>query len=151
MSIVYYCKEISPDSLVRIYDAVGKDLPKPIACKVHSGEKGCVQHLKPDYVEKLVNKLNGTICECNAAYAGGRDTNEHHWETMKDHGWIDTFGKERVDIMDEEGEDEIAIPDGFKIKKNYVGSHMKNYQSMVVLARFKGHDFGGFGKLIIFN
>ncbi|MCQ2818539.1 MAG: DUF362 domain-containing protein [archaeon] len=144
---VYFIKEITPANVVKMYQAVGKKLPEPVACKVHSGEKGGINFLRPEYFKDIMSHVNGTICECNAAYEGARNTSELHWDLMKYHKWIDTFGNDKIDIMDEDPTQdvELDIPDGFKIKKNYVGSHMQNYKSMLVLARFKAHGMGGFG------
>lgn len=153
---VFYIKDITPDNLVKMYEKIIEEYPdkdlrqigeKRVACKVHSGEKGCCRFLKPDYLEKMVNYVNGKICECNAAYAGGRFTFPDHWKVMEDHKFIETFGRDRIDLMDEEGYEEVKIEDGHQIKANYLGKHMlHNYDSMLVLARFKGHDIGGFGK-----
>ncbi len=110
--------------------------------KLHSGEVGNQNFIRPDFWQPMIAKANGTIVECNTAYEGKRNTTEAHWETMKQHGWTDIA---KVDIMDEEGEMELSVGGGKRIQKNYVGDHLKNYDSMLVLTHFKGHPMGGFG------
>ena len=139
---VYFTKEITPQAVVRMYEAMGVKLPGRVAVKLHSGEVGKQNFLRPDFLAPMVAHVEGTIVECNTAYEGKRDTTEAHWETMKLHGWTDIA---KVDILDEEGEIELAIPEGQKIRKNYVGKHIENYDSLLVLSHFKGHPMGGFG------
>lgn len=139
---VYFTKEIAPQAVVRMYEAMGVKLPGRVAVKLHSGEVGNQNFLRPDFLAPMVAHVEGTIVECNTAYEGKRDTTEAHWETMKLHGWTDIA---KVDILDEEGEIELAIPEGQKIRKNYVGKHIENYDSLLVLSHFKGHPMGGFG------
>lgn len=139
---VYFTKEITPQAVVRMYEAMGVKLPGRVAVKLHSGEVGNQNFLRPDFLAPMVAHVEGTIVECNTAYEGKRDTTEAHWETMKLHGWTDIA---KVDILDEEGELELAIPEGQKIRKNYVGKHIENYDSLLVLSHFKGHPMGGFG------
>ena len=140
---VYFTKEVSPDALVKMYEVLGVELPGKVAVKLHSGEQGNKNYLRPEFVEKLVQRVNGTVVECNTAYPGARDTTEKHQKLMDEHGWSKYFD---VDIMDSEGPDmELDIPNGKQIKKNYVGKHMANYDSMLVLSHFKGHAMGGFG------
>ena len=139
---VYFTKEIAPQAVVRMYEAMGVKLPGRVAVKLHSGEVGNQNFLRPDFLAPMVAHVEGTIVECNTAYEGKRDTTEAHWETMKLHGWTDIA---KVDILDEEGEIELAIPEGQKIRKNYVGKHIENYESLLVLSHFKGHPMGGFG------
>ncbi len=139
---VYFTKEIAPQAVVRMYEAMGLKLPGRVAVKLHSGEVGNQNFLRPDFLAPMVAHVEGTIVECNTAYEGKRDTTEAHWETMKLHGWTDIA---KVDILDEEGEIELAIPEGQKIRKNYVGKHIENYDSLLVLSHFKGHPMGGFG------
>ncbi len=139
---VYFTKEITPQAVVRMYEAMGVKLPGRVAVKLHSGEVGNQNFLRPDFLAPMVAHVEGTIVECNTAYEGKRDTTEAHWETMKLHGWTDIA---KVDILDEEGEIELAIPEGQKIQKNYVGKHIENYDSLLVLSHFKGHPMGGFG------
>ena len=139
---VYFTREITPQAMVRMYEAMGVELPGKVAVKLHSGEVGNQNFLRPDFMKPAVDRVKGTIVECNTAYEGARNTTEAHKRTMKLHGWTDIAP---VDILDEDGELELAIPDGLKIKKNFVGDHMKNYDSMLVLSHFKGHTMGGFG------
>ena len=140
---VYFTKEISPESVVKIFEKLGKELPGKVAVKVHSGEEGNQNYLRPEFMKKIVDKVNGTVVECNTAYDGARDTTEKHTKLMEKHGWSKYFN---VDIMDSEGNDKVLdIPNGKVIKKNYVGRHIENYDSMLVLSHFKGHPMGGYG------
>ena len=141
-AIVYFTPDITSDNLVRIYKILGKDLKGNVAVKVHSGEPGGHNFLQPDFMKDLVHYVNGTIVECNTAYEGRRNTTEEHKKAIAEHGF-DKIAK--VDIMDEEGQMELPVPNGKQIKVNYVGSHLKNYNSMLVLSHFKGHQMGGFG------
>lgn len=141
-SKVYFTKEITPDSLIKIYEALGRDLKGKVAVKLSTGEAGGHYYLNPNLIKDLVHKVNGTIVECNTAYNGKRNTTKDHWETIKDHGFMDIA---KVDIMDEEGDMPIPVENGFHLKENYVGNHLKNYDSMLVLSHFKGHAMGGFG------
>lgn len=143
MAKVYFTKEISSDALVRIYEKLGIQLKGNVAVKLHSGEAGNQNYLKPEFLEKIINKVGGTVVECNTAYDGERNTTNKHQKLMKDHGWSKYYN---VDILDSEGEDKVLdIPNGNVIKKNYVGSHISNYDSMLVLSHFKGHPMGGYG------
>ncbi len=143
MEKVYFTKDVRKDSLVKIYKALNKELPGKVAVKLHSGEKGNKNYLRPSYVEELVNYVNGTVVECNTAYPGARNTTEKHRHLMDEHEWTKYFN---VDIMDSEGPDLVLeIPNGKQIKKNFVGKHIANYDSMLVLSHFKGHAMGGFG------
>lgn len=139
---VYFSKEISKENVVKIYDALDVKLPGKIAVKVHSGEEGNQNYLKPEFMKDIIKHVNGTIVECNTAYDGERNTTEKHVKLMKNHGWSKLFN---VDIMDETDDIVLDIPEGKVIKKNYVGSHLKNYNSMLVISHFKGHPMGGFG------
>ena len=141
-SKVYFTKNITPESVIKIYEALGVELPGKVGVKVHSGEVGNQNFIKPQFWKPMIDKVKGTIIECNMAYEGKRNTSEAHWETMKLHGWTDVA---KVDIMDEEGEIELPIKNGKHIKTNYVGNHLKNYDSILVLSHFKGHPMGGFG------
>ena len=141
-SIVYFTKEISPDSLVRIYEALGVTLKGNVMVKLHSGEMGNQNYLKPQFVEKIIKKLNATVVECNTAYEGMRDTTEKHKELLKEHKWSTYFN---VDILDESEDIALEIPEGKVIKKNYVGKNIGNYNSCLVLSHFKGHPMGGYG------
>ena len=141
-SKVLFTKEISPSGLVKIYEALGKKLNGKVAVKLHSGEEGNQNYLRPEFVRELINQVNGTVVECNTAYNGARNTTEKHQVLMKKHGWNKYFD---VDIMDAEGDLELDIPNGKVIKKNYVGKNISNYDSMLVLSHFKGHPMGGYG------
>lgn len=139
---VYFTRKITPESLIKIYEAVGKDLIGKVAVKISTGEPGGHNFLNPNLIKDLVSKLNGTIVECNTAYAGRRNTTEEHWKAIKEHGFMDIAN---VDIMDEEGDMAIPVRNGLHLKENYVGAHLANYDSMLMLSHFKGHQMGGFG------
>jgi len=142
-SKVYFTKEISSEALLRLYKVINKELSGRVAVKVHSGEPGNQNYLKPDFFEKIIKEVNGTIIECNTAYEGRRNVTSKHLETLKEHGWSEYFD---VDLLDAEGDDlVIDIPLGKVIKKNYVGKNLVNYDSMLVLSHFKGHPMGGYG------
>ena len=142
-SKVYFIKEIKPESVVKIYEALGVNLPGKVAVKLHSGEQGNQNYIRPEFVKAIVEKVNGTVVECNTAYGGARNTTEKHEKLMEEHGWTKYFN---VDIMDADGGDlELDIPNGKVLKKNYVGKHIQNYDSMLVLSHFKGHPMGGYG------
>ena len=142
-SKVYFIKEISDDNLVKIFDKLGKKLEGKVAVKVHSGEEGNQNYLRPEFMQKIITKLNGTVVECNTAYDGSRNTTEKHKKLISDHRWTNYYN---VDIMDSEGPDlELEIPNGKVIKKNFVGKSIKNYDSMLILSHFKGHPMGGYG------
>ncbi len=139
---VYFTKELTPEAMVKMYETLGVKLPGKVAVKLHSGEVGNQNFIRPAFLKPVIDHVHGTIVECNTAYEGKRNTTKDHWETMKLHGWTDICA---VDIMDEEGDMELPIPNGKWIKTNYVGGHLKNYDSMLVLSHFKGHPMGGFG------
>ena len=141
-SKVYFTKDITPEAVRKLYDALGITLPGKVAVKLHSGEVGNQNFIRPDFWQPVIAKVNGTIVECNTAYEGKRNTTELHWETMKQHGWTEIAD---VDILDAEGEMELSVEDGKMIRKNYVGYHLKNYDAMRVLTHVKGHPMGGFG------
>lgn len=147
-SKVFFSSEITAEKVVELFHAASNDLPGGIlpgkvAVKLHSGEPGNQNFLKPEFWQPVVNVVHGTVVECNTAYDGGRNTTEKHRETMEKHGWSKHF---TVDIMDAEGPDaELLIPNGKRIKKVQVGKNMLNYDSMLVLSHFKGHPMGGFG------
>ena len=142
-SKVFFSREITPEKVVELYRAAGKELPGRVAVKVHSGEEGNQNFLHPDFWEPMVEAVNGTIVECNTAYAGSRNTTEKHMATMEKHGWSKYF---KVDLLDAEGPDLVLdIPDGKRIKKNYVGKDIVNYDSLLVLSHFEGHPMGGDG------
>ena len=142
MSKVYFIKDITKENVVRIYEELNKELKGNVAVKVHSGEDGNQNYLRPEFLVPIIEKVNGTVVECNTAYEGARNTTDKHKELMDKHGWSKYFN---VDIMDSEGDICLDIPNGKVIKKNYVGSHIKNYDSMLVVSHFKGHPMGGFG------
>ena len=141
-SKVYFTKEITSESLIKIYEALGRDLKGKVAVKLSSGEPGGHHFLNPNLIKDLVSKVNGTIVECNTAYAGRRNTTEEHWKAIKEHGFLDIA---KVDIMDEEGDMALPVENGFHLKEDYVGNHLKNYDSMLVLSHFKGHAMAGLG------
>ncbi len=145
-SKVYFTKDISPEKVLELYRLLEIELPGKVAVKLHSGEKGNQNFLGPDFWRPMINQVQGTVVECNTAYAGSRDVTSRHLETMKEHGWSAHFP---VDIMDSEGPDlQLLIPGGKVIQKNYVGKNLTNYDSMLVLSHFKGHPMGGFGGAI---
>lgn len=139
---VYFTNKITPESIVKIYDQLGFSLKGKVAVKLHSGEKGNQNYIRPEMVKEIVEKVNGTVVECNTAYEGARDTTKKHEQLMEEHGWTKYF---KVDIMDSQEDMVLAIPEGKILKKNYVGAHLQNYDSMLVLSHFKGHPMGGYG------
>lgn len=142
-SKVYFTKEITPENMVKMYETLGVKLDGKVAVKLHSGEKGNQNYIRPELVKAIVEKVEGTVVECNTAYDGARDTTEKHKLLMEEHGWSKYFN---VDILDSEGADKVLeIPNGKIIKKNYVGKNIDNYDSMLVLSHFKGHPMGGYG------
>lgn len=141
-SKVYFIKDINPENIIRAFDALGTELPGNVAVKLHSGEPGNQNFLRPALMKSIIDKVGGTIVECNTAYDGGRDTTEAHRKTMQLHGWIDIA---EVDIMDAEDQMEIPVVGGKHLEKNYVGATMPEYDSMLVLSHFKGHPMGGYG------
>lgn len=146
-SKVYFTKEITPEKVVEMYQAMGLELPGKVAVKVHSGEKGNQNFLRPEFWKPMVETVHGTIVECNTAYgdaAGGvRDNTASHLKLLEEHGWTKYFD---VDLMDAEGPDIVwPIPNGKVLKENKLGKNIENYDSMLVLAHFKGHPMGGYG------
>ena len=140
---VYFTKKITPESLIKIYETLGKELTGKVAVKLHSGEEGNQNYVRPEFVKPIIEKVNGTVVECNTAYEGARNSTEKHKKLIKDHGWTKYFN---VDIMDADGDDMVLdIPNGKILKQDFVGNHMKNYDSMLVLSHFKGHPMGGYG------
>ena len=140
---VYFIKEITPENIVRIYKALGKELPGKVAVKMHSGEQGNQNYLRPEFVKDMVDYIKGTVVECNTAYEGARNSTEKHKKLIKEHEWDKYFP---FDLLDEEGPDmELDIPNGQVLKKNYVGKDLANYDSLLVLSHFKGHAMGGYG------
>lgn len=143
---VYFSRTITPEKVLELFKLVDKPLTGKVAIKLHSGEIGNQNFLKPEFWKPVIDYVGGTVVECNTAYEGTRNTTEKHWETMKEHGWSEHF---TVDIMDEEQPDMVlSIENGKCIQKNYVGSHLANYDSMLVLSHFKGHPMGGYGGAI---
>ena len=141
-SKVYYCKEVSPEKLVEMHMLLGKELPGKVAVKVHSGEQGNQNYLRPEFMRPMVEYVKGTIVECNTAYPGERNTTEKHLKVIEEHGW----NMYPFDLMDREGpDDELEIPNGKVIKKVIVGKNLKNYDSMLIISHFKGHPAGGYG------
>ena len=142
-SKVYFIKDITPENIIKAYETLDKKLPGKVAVKMHSGEAGNQNYLRPDFVKDVINHVNGTVVECNTAYAGARNYTEKHEKLIKDHEWDKYFP---FDLMDAEGPDlELDIPNGKVLKKNYVGKNLANYDSMLVLSHFKGHAMGGYG------
>ena len=140
---VYFSKEISPEKVLEMYKILSINLPGKIAVKVHSGEKGNQNFLRPAFWKPVIDEINGTVVECNTAYPGARNTTKKHEKLMAAHEWTKYFN---VDIMDSEGPDvTLEIPNGKRIKKNKVGKHLLNYDSLLVLSHFKGHPMGGYG------
>ena len=142
-STVYFSPEITPEKVLELFKLVGKELPGRVAIKVHSGEKGNQNFLRPGFWKPIVDYVGGTVVECNTAYEGARDTTAKHRQLLTDHGWNREFP---VDLLDAKGPDlELDIPNGKVIHKNYVGKDLANYDSMLVLSHFKGHPMGGYG------
>lgn len=144
-SVVYMTKEITPESLVKIYEKLGKPATGRVGVKISTGEYGGHNYLKPELIGALVKKVNGTILECNTAYEGSRNTTEAHKETARKHGFYEIAD---VDIMDEEGNLQIPVRDTKHIKYNIVGTHIDNYDFIINLAHFKGHQMAGLGGVI---
>lgn len=140
-SKVYFTKNITDEKIVEMFKILGKELPGKVAVKVHSGEKGNQNYLRPEFMKKIIDYVGGTVVECNTAYDGARDTTEKHKKLMEEHNWTKYFN---IDIMDEE-DIVLEVPNGNVIKKNYVGKNIQNYDSMLVLSHFKGHPMGGYG------
>ena len=142
-SKVYFTKVLTPERVIDIYKKVGLELKGNVGVKVHSGEEGNQNYLRPEFLKPMVEYVGGTIIECNTAYEGSRNTSEKHKRLFEKHGWYKYFP---VDLMDEDdGDIVLDIPNGKVIKKDYVGSHLNRYDSILVLSHFKGHPMGGFG------
>lgn len=144
-SKVYMTRSITPEGLVKIYEALKRPAEGRVAVKISTGEPGGHNFLQPALIKNLVQKVKGTIVECNTAYAGKRSTTEEHLQAARDHGFFDIAN---VDIMDAEGEIKIPVRDTTHIKYNIVGAHIRNYDFMINLAHFKGHAMGGFGGVL---
>ncbi len=140
---VYFTEKITSESVIKMYKVLGAELSGKVAVKVHSGEKGNQNYLRPEFLKPMIDFVGGTVVECNTAYDGERNTTEKHRQLVRDHGWADYFD---VDIMDADGDD-IVLPveNGKVLTKNFVGRHIENYNSMLVLSHFKGHPMGGYG------
>lgn len=140
---VYFIPNCEKESVLRLYKALGKELTGKVAVKVHSGETGNQNFLRPDFWKELIDHVGGTVTETNTAYEGTRNTTEKHLKTIKEHGWSELFP---FDLLDSEGEDMILpVPEGKRIKKNFVGKNTAKYDSLLVLSHFKGHPMGGYG------
>ena len=145
-SKVYFTKDITPENVLKLYKMLNKELPGKVAIKVHSGEVGNQNFLRPDFWEPVVKHVGGTVVECNTAYEGQRNTTEKHLKAIEQHSWNQYFD---FDLLDAEGPDiELEIPKGKVIQKNYIGKNAANYDSMLVLSHFKGHPMGGYGGAI---
>jgi len=147
-SKVYYVKNVKPDSLIKLYDLLGKKLEGNVAVKVHSGEEGNQNYLRPEFMKDIIEYVNGTVVECNTAYgdrfqSGKRDTTESHLKVIENHGWNKYFD---VDLMDAEGPDaELIVKNGKYLTKDIIGKNLLNYDSMLIISHFKGHPAGGYG------
>ena len=141
-SKVYFTRNITSENVLKMYKVLNIELQGRVCVKVHSGEAGNQNYLKPLFFKDIINYVNGTVVECNTAYDGERNTTIKHKKIMDEHEWTKYFN---VDIMDSEGDLELDIKNGKVIKKNFVGNHIKNYDSMLVLSHFKGHPMGGYG------
>jgi len=142
-SKIYFSREITPEKVLELYRLVGKELKGKVAIKVHSGEVGNQNFLRPEFWKPVVDHVGGTVVECNTAYKGARQFTRDHIIALKQHGWSDYFD---FDLLDAEGPDlEVAIPGGKVIQKNYLGKDMVNYDACLVLSHFKGHPMGGYG------
>lgn len=142
-SKVCFIPNCEKQSVLKLYKALGKELTGKVAVKVHSGETGNQNFLRPDFWKELIDYVGGTVTETNTAYEGSRNTTEKHLKTIKEHGWSELFP---FDLLDGEGEDMVlSIPEGQRIKKNFVGKNTANYDSLLVLSHFKGHPMGGYG------
>lgn len=140
-SKVYFTKNITSEKLIKLFDALNVKLDKEVAIKLHSGEDGNQNYIKPEFFKPFIDYIDGTVVECNTAYEGARNETSKHKELLKKHGW-NIF---KTDILDGDGEIELSIPNGLSIKKNYVGKNIEKYNSMIVLSHFKGHPMGGYG------
>jgi uncharacterized Fe-S center protein len=142
-SKVYFSRVITPENVVKLYEALGVKLQGKIAVKVHSGEEGNQNYLRPEFIKPMVEHLNGTVVECNTAYGGKRNTTKKHLVTIKRHGWSELFN---FDLLDAEGPDiSVPVKNGFHLKEDFLGKNIENYDSMLVLSHFKGHPMGGYG------
>ena len=142
-SKVFFTPDITPEKIIEMYRLTGKELSGRIAIKLHSGEQGNQNYMKPEFWKPVIDAVGGTVVECNTAYAGQRNSTDKHLKLIEKHGWSKYFD---VDLMDAEGPDAILpVPDGLAIKEDFVGRNLLNYDSMLVLSHFKGHPAGGYG------
>ena len=142
-SKVYFSRILTPERIIDMYKALGVELKGNVGVKVHSGEDGNQNYLRPEFLKPMIEYVNGTVIECNTAYEGARNTSEKHKRLFEKHGWYKYFP---VDLMDENDDDLVLdIPNGKVIKKDYIGSHIDRYDSILVLSHFKGHPMGGYG------
>ena len=139
---VYFTKNITPQNVIKLFDSLGIELKGRVAVKLHSGEKGNQNYVKPEFVNDIIKYVGGSVVECNTAYDGARNTTEKHKELIENHGWNKYFN---VDILDAEEDKVLEIKNGKILKENFVGKNIENYDSMLVLSHFKGHPMGGFG------
>lgn len=140
---VYFCKEISPENVVKMFNVLKKDLPGNVAVKVHSGEAGNQNFLRPEFMKPIVEHVNGTVVECNTAYPGKRNSTRKHLKTIEEHGWNKDF---KFDLLDETGPDiSIPVKNGKHLKEDFLGKNIEKYDSMLVISHFKGHPMGGYG------
>lgn len=142
-SKVYFSKKITPENVIKMYEATGKTVGGKVAAKIHSGEAGNQNFLHPEFWKPMIDELGATVVECNTAYAGERNETEKHLKLLEMHEWTKHF---RVDLLDSEGPDlKLPVDNGHVLKENLVGKNLDNYDSMIVLAHFKGHPAGGYG------
>ena len=142
-SKVFFCRNITPENVVKMYKMLGKELEGNVAVKVHSGEEGNQNYLRPEFMKNIIEYVNGTVVECNTAYAGERNTTEKHLKTIENHGWSKLY---KFDLLDAEGPDVVVpVKNGKILKEDYLGKNIEKYNSMLVLSHFKGHPMGGFG------
>lgn len=139
---VYFIREITPENIVKMYDVLGIELPGKVAVKMHSGEKGNSNYLRPEFVKPMIDRVNGTVVECNTAYPGARNYSKVHRVLIQEHKWDAYFP---FDLLDEFEDATLPIENGFVLKENLVGKHLLNYDSLLVLSHFKGHQMGGYG------
>lgn len=141
MEKVYFTKDITSENLVKLYNILNKELKGKVAVKVHSGEEGNQNYLRPEFLKDIIERVNGTVVECNTAYLGARNTTEKHEKLIENHGW----NMYKFDLLDRDGSLKLDILNGVAIKENYVGKNLANYDSMLVVSHFKGHPMGGYG------
>ena len=142
-SKVFFTREITPEKVIEMFKLLEKELTGNIAIKVHSGEEGNQNYLRPEFMKPMIDYLNGTVVECNTAYGGERNTTEKHLKTIERHGWNKLF---KFDLMDEEGPDiSIPVKNGKHLQEDFLGKNIEKYDSMLILSHFKGHPMGGYG------